>query len=318
MNYFISQENALEDQQNHLDDTQGQTLKVSKGEESNGTMMQCEEGMIDLSNMKLSKADGSDCQNNSKSLLCTSRLLHKPRPVESTQYIPPLCRASSQFPGLSLSNGILMTQNGLESFTLSFLKRTMRNAQGAIVSEVVIPVVQLVVNSQAQSDPAISQSNSPQIDETAMIRIRQVINRIFQTIHDLNNVNQNLEADWNVTMDETHTFDTTINPNRFPFIAFATGNNRMDSTQISNILENMISNQPNRDVAAATQEQLDKLPECAYPEKDCRTECSVCQAEYQPGDKLVKLPCSHDYHKDCVIKWLKQNNSCPICRKSLE
>lgn len=33
--------------------------------------------------------------------------------------------------------------------------------------------------------------------------------------------------------------------------------------------------------------------------------CSVCKDDFSVGEKLLKLPCQHLYHKDCVIPWLE-------------
>ena len=29
------------------------------------------------------------------------------------------------------------------------------------------------------------------------------------------------------------------------------------------------------------------------------------------------MPCKHNFHRDCIIPWLKERNSCPICRYEL-
>ena len=34
-------------------------------------------------------------------------------------------------------------------------------------------------------------------------------------------------------------------------------------------------------------------------------ECSVCKEQFTVGESLLKLPCTHLYHRDCVIPWLK-------------
>ncbi|KAJ1410393.1 hypothetical protein B484DRAFT_455880 [Ochromonadaceae sp. CCMP2298] len=49
----------------------------------------------------------------------------------------------------------------------------------------------------------------------------------------------------------------------------------------------------------------------------CVTECSICQELFGVGDSVLKLPCRHLYHVDCVTSWLLQNHTCPLCRLEL-
>lgn len=42
--------------------------------------------------------------------------------------------------------------------------------------------------------------------------------------------------------------------------------------------------------------------------------CCICLARYVNNEELRELPCSHFFHKDCVDKWLKINNACPLCK----
>ncbi|KAI8866020.1 hypothetical protein GQ42DRAFT_128776 [Ramicandelaber brevisporus] len=42
--------------------------------------------------------------------------------------------------------------------------------------------------------------------------------------------------------------------------------------------------------------------------------CCICKVEYIEGDLLRGLPCRHGYHKDCIDRWLKSKNLCPLCR----
>ena len=45
--------------------------------------------------------------------------------------------------------------------------------------------------------------------------------------------------------------------------------------------------------------------------------CSICYKDYKNNDLIIKLPnCNHFYHAECILKWLKTNNSCPMCRES--
>mmetsp|Transcript_11329 Transcript_11329/g.16781 ORF Transcript_11329/g.16781 Transcript_11329/m.16781 type:complete len:297 (+) Transcript_11329:135-1025(+) len=45
--------------------------------------------------------------------------------------------------------------------------------------------------------------------------------------------------------------------------------------------------------------------------------CSLCLDEYKINDKLLKLPCYHLYHDECIRKWISNHNTCPICRYEL-
>jgi hypothetical protein len=38
---------------------------------------------------------------------------------------------------------------------------------------------------------------------------------------------------------------------------------------------------------------------------DLGDDCSVCKEQFTVGEELLKLPCTHLYHRDCVIPWLK-------------
>ncbi|XP_078535612.1 E3 ubiquitin-protein ligase RNF43 isoform X1 [Lissotriton helveticus] len=41
--------------------------------------------------------------------------------------------------------------------------------------------------------------------------------------------------------------------------------------------------------------------------------CAVCLEEFADGQDLRVISCSHEFHKDCVDPWLRQNRTCPLC-----
>ncbi|XP_019181611.1 PREDICTED: E3 ubiquitin-protein ligase RLIM-like [Ipomoea nil] len=45
------------------------------------------------------------------------------------------------------------------------------------------------------------------------------------------------------------------------------------------------------------------------------TQCNICLADYEEGDEIRVLPCHHEFHMECVDKWLKEiHGVCPLCR----
>ncbi|KAL6218653.1 hypothetical protein ACLB2K_011863 [Fragaria x ananassa] len=47
--------------------------------------------------------------------------------------------------------------------------------------------------------------------------------------------------------------------------------------------------------------------------------CSICLEEFvTEKDGVFCMPCSHAFHgKECIEKWLRENDDCPICRFQL-
>ena len=46
---------------------------------------------------------------------------------------------------------------------------------------------------------------------------------------------------------------------------------------------------------------------------DAEPECAVCMCELEKGDAMGQLECGHTFHKDCIVEWLGNEPSCPMC-----
>lgn len=44
--------------------------------------------------------------------------------------------------------------------------------------------------------------------------------------------------------------------------------------------------------------------------------CVICQTDYKDQEKVGTLDCGHEYHVDCIKKWLVVKNTCPICKSA--
>ncbi|KAL4633674.1 hypothetical protein ACB092_04G139600 [Castanea dentata] len=43
-------------------------------------------------------------------------------------------------------------------------------------------------------------------------------------------------------------------------------------------------------------------------------ECVICMEEFHNGSEVTRMPCSHIYHGDCIVRWLETSHICPLCR----
>lgn len=44
--------------------------------------------------------------------------------------------------------------------------------------------------------------------------------------------------------------------------------------------------------------------------------CVICQTDYINQETIGTLDCGHEYHAECVKKWLVVKNTCPICKST--
>lgn len=63
--------------------------------------------------------------------------------------------------------------------------------------------------------------------------------------------------------------------------------------------------------------QINMLPSYEYNvDKSCddQASCAVCINDLVSKELMRKLPCGHNFHAECLDKWLQSHETCPMCR----
>ncbi|KAK7276625.1 hypothetical protein RIF29_17768 [Crotalaria pallida] len=71
--------------------------------------------------------------------------------------------------------------------------------------------------------------------------------------------------------------------------------------------------------APAARSSIDAMPTIKITQAHLRSDshCPVCKERFELGSEAREMPCNHIYHSDCIVPWLVQHNSCPVCRVEL-
>ncbi|KLU81449.1 hypothetical protein MAPG_00538 [Magnaporthiopsis poae ATCC 64411] len=93
--------------------------------------------------------------------------------------------------------------------------------------------------------------------------------------------------------------------------------------ELDRIISNLMEVNPQSNAAPpASQAALDKLErkklDSTMVGSGEKVECTICIDELHQGDEVTVLPCKHWFHGECVVLWLKEHNTCPICRAPIE
>ncbi|CAN1297357.1 Probable E3 ubiquitin-protein ligase RHC1A [Linum perenne] len=80
-----------------------------------------------------------------------------------------------------------------------------------------------------------------------------------------------------------------------------------------------LSTNDRRGPAPASRSSIDALPTIKIAQRHLRSDshCPVCKDQFEAGSEARQMPCNHMYHSDCIVPWLEQHNSCPVCRQEL-
>ncbi|KAJ6852940.1 putative E3 ubiquitin-protein ligase RHC1A [Iris pallida] len=84
-------------------------------------------------------------------------------------------------------------------------------------------------------------------------------------------------------------------------------------------LMEMLTRNDRRGPPPASRSAIDAMPTIKINQRHLRgdSHCPVCKERFELGSDAREMPCKHIYHPDCIVPWLVQHNSCPVCRLEL-
>ena len=97
--------------------------------------------------------------------------------------------------------------------------------------------------------------------------------------------------------------------------------------EIIRILERNQEEAARRAHPPTSEETLKKLKRFPLSDKYCKKDkngkielpsCCICLNDIEKNEETVLLPCGHMFHWNCCLTWLKNNNTCPMCRFELK
>ncbi|GKV29001.1 hypothetical protein SLE2022_133150 [Rubroshorea leprosula] len=108
--------------------------------------------------------------------------------------------------------------------------------------------------------------------------------------------------------------------NGAPGIGFARGNagDYYIGPGLEELFEQLSAND-RRGPPPASRSSIDAMPTIKIAQRHLRSDshCPVCKDKFELGSEARQMPCDHMYHSDCIVPWLVQHNSCPVCRQEL-
>ncbi|KXJ95291.1 hypothetical protein Micbo1qcDRAFT_192350 [Microdochium bolleyi] len=92
---------------------------------------------------------------------------------------------------------------------------------------------------------------------------------------------------------------------------------------LDRIITNLMEANPQSNAAAPASEEAIKSLVRKPLDKEAlggepQGECTICIDDMLMGDTATFLPCKHWFHEECVVLWLKEHKTCPICRAPID
>ena len=174
-----------------------------------------------------------------------------------------------------------------------------------------------LLNTEDETDPSHPVHFEPYVLNSATNSENNISNNNNNaTNSDLNNLNELIERR-NQLNDRLVRRERLLNLLQ-DFMIIRNINNNFD-----NILNQIFINDTNKyGNPPASKDAVNKLRKININEEKMKefgveNSCAVCKDEFIIGEECILMPCEHHFHENCLVPWLKERNSCPVCRYEL-
>lgn len=90
---------------------------------------------------------------------------------------------------------------------------------------------------------------------------------------------------------------------------------------LEQLIQQLAENDPNRyGTPPATKASVEAMPTIKITQDHLNSDasqCAVCKDTFEEGANARQMPCKHMYHEDCILPWLEQHSTCPVCRYAM-
>ena len=182
-------------------------------------------------------------------------------------------------------------------------------------------------NNPQDYHPSLPQSNQNTVTESLIFLPSTVNCVVFNENEPLRDIGSIFNSMGGLSGMLSHVFQSNIflsnnlSNGNVPLLSFLSNHN--NDTQFENLLnlimtfeQNIRGHPPASDAAINSLEKIKVGEDNIEQFKDI--ECNICLTNFAEGDTVTKLNCSHEFHDNCIIHWLKMHNTCPVCRSELE
>jgi len=93
----------------------------------------------------------------------------------------------------------------------------------------------------------------------------------------------------------------------------------LDNEALDQILTQLMEQSQGDKPVPAPDDMIESLPRGRVNTDSnlLQQDCAICKDSFELKQETLRLPCNHTFHDECILPWIKQSGTCPVCRFEL-